>query len=816
LRILRQEPGFTLAAVAALALGIGANTAVFSLVNAVVLKPLPYPDAGRIVQLENTYSGVRTPIVGPAQFSLWRQNGTLQEVSAYWLDHMNLTTGASAELVPAAIVSGDFFRLFGARVALGRSFTSEEVRPGSGRFAVLSYETWTRTGSDSRIVGHTISLGGAPYLVVGVLAPFEAVFLNQAPAVWLPFQIDPNPSRKDSRLCSVAARIVPGASLSAVRAELQILAERHRTAAGGPLNSSDSFTAEPLAQALVGDIRPALWVFSGAVALVLLIACANVANLLSIRAVARRREFAVRTALGATRVQLLALVLSESAVLSLASGLLGLALGWTGIRALLALYPVAPLGPGAITATGIPRIGDGGSALSLDWRVLLFALGLSLGTAFVFAILPAFQVSRHDLFSSLKQGGSRSIGAERGRTLSLLVISELSFAVILLIGGGLLIRSFLALHAVDPGFDARHVLTMQMSLSDADSNGLPDMPHAVSRGTRQLRGLPGVQHAAAACCLPLETVWQLPYIVTGRPLRGRFHGFAGWTFVSPEYFDVLQIRLLRGRVFSESDAAGRPGVAVVNQTLARLIWPGRDPLGQQLLVGRTMGPEYESDPVRQIVGIVADVHDQTLARPPRPILYVPLAQVPESVQARVLPLLPIAWLIRTQPDAGLIGAAAAAQLREASGGLSVARIRSLEQVRSQSIALTRFQTTLMSVFAIAALSLAAIGIYGVMAYTVQRRIPELGIRLALGAQPAVLRRMVLYRGIRLALIGAALGIPSALWLTRLLSKLLFGVTAQDPLVFISVPIVLLALAAAAAWLPARRAAHIDPAQALRL
>jgi predicted permease len=396
-----------------------------------------------------------------------------------------------------------------------------------------------------------------------------------------------------------------------------------------------------------------------------------------------------------------------------------------------------------------------------------------------------------------------------------LVVSEMTLALVLLVGAALLIRTSIALRSVKPGFDSHDVLTMQMSLAGARFRQTSGVDQLVRNGVARIDSLPGVEAAATSCCLPLETVWQLSYIIAGRPLNGRIHGIAGWTFISPGYFEALKIPILRGRAFNARDDAAQPGVVIINQELARRGWPNSDPLNDRLLVGRTFGPEYDLDPVRQIVGIVGDVRDVGLNRTPRPAMYVPIAQLPEGVKSLVLPILPIAWIIRTRGEPQLLSAAIQNGLRQASGGLPVARVRSMDEVASQSTARTRFNMLLMSIFGGSALLLAATGIYGLMAYSVQQRTQEIGIRMALGAGRGEVRNMMISQGMRLSLVGTAIGIMLAFGLTRFIASFLVGGKAWDPIVFIAVPILLSAVALFAVWLPALRASRIDPLDALR-
>jgi len=817
-RALRQNPGFTIAALATLALGIGANTAIFSVVNAVLLKPLGAPDAERIVQFENTTAGASYSAASPRNFNIWREQTTeFQDVSAHWLDHVNLNGGPNSELIPAARVTVDFFRLYGAPLLYGRTFTSDEGRPKGGNVVVLSHGLWIRRfGADPEIVGKTISLGDVSYVVVGILAAnFDTEQFDENPDVWVPFQIEPGSLASDGRLCIVTGRLSPGATMETARADLQRVADEYRRTFPAAIGPTSGFTVRRLRDAMVGDVRPTLLVLAGAVGFVLLIACANVASLLLARAVSRQREIAIRAAVGASRGRIIRQMLTESLALSLIGGALGVALGTAGIRGFLSIYPTTPLGV-TLNPVNIPRIGQAGSAVTLDWRVLSFTVLVCVITGVLFGLLPALQASNTDLSTALKESSGRSgTGFRQSKTRSILVVSEMTLALVLLIGAALLIRTSIALRSVKPGFDSHNVLTMQMSLAGARFQQTSGIDQLVRGGVERLDSVPGVEAAATSCCLPLETVWQLSFIVQGRPLNGRIHGVAGWTFISPGYFDALKIPVLRGRAFNERDDATQPGVVIINQEMARRFWPNSDPLNDRLLVGRTFGPEYDQDPVRQIVGIVGDVRDVGLNRNPRPAMYVPIAQLPESVRSLVLPILPIAWIVRTRVEPQSLSMAIQSELRQASGGLPVARVRSMDEVASQSTARTRFNMLLMSIFGASALLLAATGIYGLMAYSVQQRTQEIGIRMALGAATGEVRNMMISQGMRLALTGTAIGIALAFGLARFIAGFLFGVKAWDPIVFLAVPALLSAVALFAIWLPALRASRIDPIDALR-
>jgi predicted permease len=562
--------------------------------------------------------------------------------------------------------------------------------------------------------------------------------------------------------------------------------------------------------------RPLIMLLVGAVSLVLLIACTNVANLLLVRGRGRIHEIAIRAAVGAGRRRVIRQLLTESALLSVTGGALGLVLGMVGIRSLLALYPGNLPLSSPINPLYIPRIGESGSAIALDWRVLVFTAFVSLVTGLLFGVLPAFQTSQADLNVLLKENTRRTgSGFRDHKTRSLLVISEITLALILLIGSALLIRTYIAIRSVDPGFSSQNILTMQMSLTNTRFEKTSEMNQLVRDGVSRTGGLPGVTAVAAACCLPLEQVWQLPLIVVGRPLDGPYHSFGGWTFISPSYFDVFKIPVLRGRAFTEHDDAGAPKVVIINEAMGRLLWPNSDPLNDRLIIGRGMRPEYEKDTARQIVGVVGDVRDIALSQPPRPAMYVPIAQLPDGINIVNLRLLPVTWIVRTSVDPHSLASAIQTKIQQASGDLPVSGIRSMDEVETQATARTRFEMLLMTVFGCSALLLASIGVYGLMAYSVQQRRHEIGIRLALGADARAVRNMVVFQGMRLAFGGVIAGIAVAFGMTRFLAGFLYGVRATDPAVFISVPVLLSLVALVAAWLPVRRATRTELMSVLR-
>ncbi len=799
-----KNPGFTLTAISALALGIGITTAIFSVVNTVLLKPLSYPDSDRIVQFMLSGPDGTQSSSSVTNLHIWQeQTSVFQEVSAYDFAGIGLNlTGAVPEQVHGLHVTADYFRLFGAPMLLGRSFTAQEDSPHGGQTTVLSYGLWKRKfGGDPAIAGKTISLSGDSYTVIGVAGPsFQT---DPVTDLWLPFQFDPN-STDQGHYFFVAGRLKPGVTLAQANAQLKLAAAEFRRRYP-PANPQIGFIVQPLRDAIVSGARLSLLILAGAVCFVLLIACANVANLLLVRAMGRKREFAIRAALGAGRAHLIRQLLTESVLLSFAGGALGLVLGLIGVRSLLAVSPGA-----------LPRIGEHGSAVGLDWRVLAFTVAVSVFTGILFGLFPALGASRPDLSAAMNESGSRSgTGFRQNKARALLVVSEVSLALVLLLGAALLIRTLIALRDVKPGFDANHVLTMEMSLTGQRFAKTAGVAQMVRNSRERLNAIPGVLASASTCCIPLEGGFGLPFTIVGRPPgKNPFGNGAGWMSTSPGYFDVFKIPLLRGRDFTEQDDGSAPGVVLINQAMAKQFWGKQDPVGQQIVIGKGVGPEFE-EPPRQIIGIVGDVHDGGLNRNPFPMMIVPQAQVPDGMTALNARILPVNWVFRTSGDPHQIAAAVAGQLRQTSGGLPVARIRTMDEVVVNSTARQDFNMLLLTIFGVCALVLAAIGIYGLMAYSVQQRVQEIGIRMAMGADRVRIRNMVVWQGMRLTLAGVAIGLGAAFALTRLIANLLFGVKSWDPAVFVTVPVILAAVALLAVWMPAHRASQLDPMQALR-
>ena len=812
LRMFRQSPAFTLAAVAALTLGIGANTAIFSVVNAVLLKPVAVPDPERVVVFINvSQRGPAGPAASPAKFAHYRQQTEIvQDVSAFNTSSVvNYTAGTFPEQLKAGRVSADFFKLTGAPLLLGRPFTADEDTPNGPRVTVIDRHLWeTRLSADPNIVGKSLSIGGEPYTIVGVLGNFDFREFGPTPQVWMPYQFDPN-TTDQGHYFQVMGRLKPGVTVQQANTRMGDSARDFRARFPTALGPQSSFGVKSIRDVIVGDdVKNSLLIYGGAVSLVLLIACANVANLLLARATGRRREIAIRAAIGGSRRRIIRQLLTESVVLSLAGGALGLAVGWAGIRALL-----------SVNTAGLPRVGEAGAFVGLDWHVVVFAIGVSVATGIVFGLIPALQSSKTDLTTTLKESAGRSgTGFRQNKVRSILVVVEVGLALVLLIGSVLLIRTAMALGRVDPGFDTHNVLTLKMSLKGAQYDKSEAVEQVVRNGVEKLKAIPGVVEASATCCVPLEGGYGLPFLIVGRPLaadsQGPFHGGGGWMTVSAGYFEVFKIPVKHGRTFNARDTSTSTPVVVINEAMAKQYWPKGDPMSDRLVIGKGAMREFAAEGQRTIIGIVADIRSNGLDSDASPQMFVPQAQVPDLANALNVGLSPISWIVRTQtPPQGLSNAIQDG-LRQATG-LPVSDVKSMDEIVSVSVSRQKFNMWVMSVFGGCALLLAAIGIYGLMAYTVEQRTQEIGIRLALGAQASHVKNMVVAQGMGLAVVGIVLGMAGAFWLVRFLTAFLFGVTARDPVVFVGVPLVLTAIAFLSVWLPARRASRIDPIIALR-
>jgi predicted permease len=808
LRGLAKTPGFTVITILVIAVGIGVNTAVFSVINTVLLKPLTYPAPQSLVEFRNISPQGSFPGANIPKFNIWRQQTSIfQQVAAYDFggSGLNLTGGDHPQQVQGMHVSADYFAMFGAPMAAGRSFTNAEDSPHGGHFVVLSYGLWkNRYGAQPNVVGSTIQLDGEPYLVVGVVG---RGFVTSVPAdLWVPFQFD-LASQDMAHYFTVNARLKSGVTLPQANAQLRLAADQYRRAYGADsISPGDGFGVVSLQESMIGDSRFSLIVLLGAVGFVLLIACANVANLLLARASSRKREFATRAALGAGRGQIIRQLLTESLTLSLIGGLLGLIVGFAGVRLLLNINP-----------GNIPRIGENGAAVTLDTNILLFTLGISLMTGIVFGLAPAVSASRTDLTAALNENGSRSgVGFRNGKLRSVLVICEMALTLVLVIGAALLIRTFFKLQAVDPGFTTHHVLTMAMSMSGGRFQTTAPVARVIRDGTDRVLAVPGVLDVGVTNGLPMAGGFGMTFDVVGRPKgNSPATGDAGFYSISWRYFNTFNIPLRHGRSFTEQDDGAAPGVVIINEAMARHYWPKGDPLQDRIQIGPGAGPAFAEGP-RQIVGIVGNTHDRGPSEDPAPMMYIPLAQMPDLETALNSRVAPLWWIVRTQVDPHTLTAPITVALRDGSAGLPIAHVRTMEEIEARNTGRQRFNMLLLTVFGSAGLLMAAIGIYGVMSFSVQQRTQELGIRMALGAQASNLRNMVIRQGMALTLIGVIAGTAGAFWLTRFLASFLFGVTTVDPIAFIVTPLLLSAVALLSIWVPAKRATHVNPMTALRL
>jgi len=788
LRALRRSPGFTFTAVAALTIGIAANTAIFTVVNALVLRPLPFPDADRIVSIGRRASGGSASV---PMFTFWeRHNPGLENIAA-WMSgsNLNLNGGDNAEVVAAMRASRNYFPLFGARPILGRTFSDEEDRPGGAQVVVMSYALWQRKfGGDPSILHHTLRLGGATCAVVGVLSRgFEAYPRSD---IWLPLQADPQ-STDQAHVLYVGARLPGDMSLVQASAKMAVVGKQFVEWSSNPIVGNDGqVQVTRLQDQITGNVRPALTILSGAVVLVLMIACVNVANMLLARAAGRQREIAIRTALGATRGCIIRNLLTESLLLAFAGGVSGLALGWCLVRALARVAPA-----------DLPRAHE---ITVLDPRVAVFTMFLTALTGFLCGVFPALHSAGDDLASVLRT---------RRAARSVLVSGEVAIALILLCGAALLIRSFTAMHAVNLGFDPHNLLTMDVSLAGPGyASGA-----AVNRLGREIvdriEQLPGVESAALASALPLEGGQDMLFSIPGRqPLEDyRFTGDVQWLIVSSQYFRVLRIPLLAGRYLRETESTR---TVVISETMARRYWPNGNPVGQTIVIGPGLGPGYDAGPT-EIAGVVGDV-PWRLNVEPAPVMYQAPSQVLDSAMALVNRLQPAGVLIRTHKGVEPMSLSRAAQqLLLGIDQLPASKVRAMDRVSLDSTARQNFNLLLLGSFAAIALVLAAVGVYGVMSYSVEQRTHEVGIRSALGARNRDTVLMVLGQAARMAIAGVAVGLVASLGIMRLLRAELFGVTPSDPLTFTVAALVLLATALMAAWVPALRAARVDPLVALR-
>ncbi len=807
IRLLAKSPGFTIVAVLALALGIGANTAIFSVINRVLLEPLPFRDSERIMRVQRQFKQGSGNSISITRFMVWRDCSAFQSMAVYDFGGVSLNLGAEARPNPVTAIhaSSGFFDVFGVSPVLGRTYTPAEDLPAAGRFAVITFHLWKdRLAGDPDIAGKPILLGSEPYVVLGVL---PENYQPDPPAdLYLPVQADPN-SRSHANYLLSAGRLRPGATMASARAELKVVAERFRTKYPKEMNKDESIGVIPLREAISGDIKPALITLSVAVVFVLLMACANVANLLLARAASRQKEIAIRTAVGAGRGRIIRQLLTESLLLASAGGVAGLFLGIAGVRALLAASP-----------GNIPRINDPlhatASISAIDWRVLAFLFAITALTGVLFGAFPALRISRLDVQSVLKESSGRSATSLRhNRVRALLVVSEIALALVLLIGAALMIRSFAGIRAVRPGFETHNVLTMRTSTAGPRYNSTANFAAMIRLATTRIEALPGVQFAASTSVLPAVGDLDLTFEIE-RKSGGNTKGDEYWRAISPHFFQALKIPLVRGRVFSERDTAGSPRVIVISERFAEQYWPKENPIGQRITIGRDIGSDF-AEPPREVVGIVGNVHEGGLQYGLRSVMYVPATQVLDSVTRLANSVIPLSWVVRTQVPPSMVRAAIERELVRLDPALLPLKVQTMDEYLAQSTARQEFDMLLLTVFAAVALLLAASGIYGLMAYNVEQRTQEIGIRMALGAGRGQVTRLVLGQGMTLAGFGVAIGLAAAWGLMRFLASFLFGVKATDPATFAGVAAGLACVALLASVVPARRATLVDPMDALR-
>jgi putative ABC transport system permease protein len=788
LRGLLKRPGFTAIALVALALGIGANTAIFSLVNAVVLRPLPFPEPDRLVWAwGNIRNGGNHASVSPLDYLDFRsQNRTFEQFAASVTIPVpvNLTGSGDPERLMASAVTGNYFDAFGVTPALGRGFTLENEKPGNDQVTVLSHAFWQKHfAGDPQIVNKTITLDSKSYQVIGVMP--AGLSLPQAAELWVPlnFDVDPGMKQRKAHFLRPIGRLKAGVSLAQAQADTDVIAA-HLEQQYPNSNTGWNLRLVSLREQLVGGTRTTLFVLFGAVGFVLLIACANVANLLLVRAAARQKEIALRTALGASRLRIVRQMLTESLLLSLLGGALGALLAVWGVQLLVSL-----------SANSLPRTVN----VNIDANVLLFTLLISFATGLLFGLAPAFRTASVNLIDSLKDGARGSEGTMKNRTRSLLVVFESAVAVVLLVGAGLLIRSLISLQKVNPGFDADHVLSLRVDLPEKKYGDEGKSANFFEQLEARVASIPGVQTVGLITELPLSgQPNDVPFTVEGRPPVTPDQGFdADFRRVNQNYFAALHIPLLRGRNFTEQEVRQSDKVTIVSQQLVDTVFPNEDPLGKRLVT--SIGNQ-----TFQIIGVVGDIRHRSLEDRPFDAMYFPTRDTGR-----------MNLVIRTQGDPLSIVGTVRKEVQALDPDQPIAAVKKMSDWVNESVAEPRYRTTLLGLFAALAMLLAATGIYGVMSYSVAQRTHEIGVRMALGARQRDVLKLVVRQGMLLTIVGVVLGLIGAFALTRVMASLLFEVTAKDPFTFAVVAALLIAVAFVACFIPARRATKVDPLVALR-
>ncbi len=791
-RMLVKNPGFTLIAVLTLSLGIGANTAIFSVVNGVLLRPLPYPQPEQLamVWLDNRRQAIREDITSYPNFVDWRdQNKTFQGMAAVRNVNVSLTGVGEPEELRGAAVTANFFQLMGIAPAQGRGFSAEEEQPGKDKIVILGYGLWRRRfGGEAGILNKTIYLGGEANTVVGIMPPgFEFPGKTE---IWRP--LAPNDRARAARgsfWLPVVGRMKPGVSREQAQADMNVIGNQLEQQYPD-INAGYGVNVVPLQQQLVGNVKPALLMLLVTVGLVLLIACANVANLLLARAATRQREVAIRAALGAEPWRIVRQMLTESVLLSVIGGSVGLLLAVWGVKALIKLSPA-----------NIPRLDN----IQLDWRVLGFTVGLSLLTGLIFGLAPALQASQSDVGETLKEGRRTGSGSRRTQLIrGGFIVVEVAMTLALLVGAGLLIRSFWRLQQIDPGFNADKLLTLTLRVPRTKYPEGPQVVTFYQQLQERLAAVPGVRGVSAATSILMPQVTNSSgFTIEGRPPDPREQSLElPFEAVMPNYFQTMGTPLVQGRQFTAQDGAGAPDVAIVNETFVKQYFPNNDPLGRRF----TFGDANDNPQWITIVGVVRDTKRQGLDKPIRMESWMPHAQSPASRMELV---------IRAAGDPLALAGTVRQTVWSLDSDLPIPKMETMEQVLSENVAQRRLNMLLLGLFATVALILAAVGIYGVMSYAVTQRTHEIGIRVALGARGRDVLGMIIRQGMTLALIGVAIGLVATFALARLMSGLLFGVSATDPLTFAAIALLLTLVALLACYLPARRATKVDPMVALR-
>lgn len=794
-RSLMKNPGFTIVALFALSFGIAINTAIFTVVNAVLIQPLPYTDPDRIYMLWEKQPNMESSVAYPNFLDWQSQNHVFATMAAFRRTNMNLTGSGDPERLSVRMVSSGFFRLLGAQPVAGRDFRNEEDKPGSESVAILSHGLWQRRfGADPQIVGRQIQMDDQSYTVIGIAAPrFE---FGSGADVFVPIGHFYNPKdwgRGNHPGIYVLGKLNRSATPARMNSEMQSIAAS-LSKQFPDTNGGAGIIVQSLRENTVGDIRPSLLLLTGAVALVLLIACANVANMMLARTSERRREIAIRASLGAGRGRIVRQVLTESFVLTTIAAVLGILMAYWGVDLLLALRP-----------DSLPRANE----ISLNLQVLFFTIGLTVLTAFLLGLLPAVKSVNPDLNDALKDASTKQAGGRSQKRLrQILVAAEVALALMLLIGAGLLTRSFISSQYVDPGFQPHGVLTMQISLPEMKYKGTTPLQF-FQQLDQKLRGLPGIKNVAFSNGLPFAGAGEEVFMIEGKPEPALLHAPQAVLYVvTPGYFDSLGIRLVKGRFFNPHDDGSSMMVTIVDETLAQRYFPGEEILGRRISMGH-------GTPFMQIVGVVKHVKHYGLdsSGPVQCGMYFPLYQVPAEFLPRVIGNMSI--VAQTEGDPLTMAPAVREQVLALDPNQPVFQVQTMDRWLSESLAARKFAMTLISIFACMALLLALIGLYGVMSYSVAQRTREIGIRVALGAAHNDILGMIVKQGMGPVLAGMALGITGALAITRLLSGLLFQIAPRDPLTFAVIPLLLLAVAIPASYIPARRALKVDPVTALR-